>query len=80
MFGSEQNWKEPHTKTFMHEFFKTQSRKNEHFSKEVFAKELKKLVALEETKPRKERCWKPPHEECKNYFEEKYGIKITEPG
>ena len=56
-------------------------RKNEHFSKEVFAKELKKLVALEETRPRKERCWRfPPLEECRNHFEEKYGIKITEPG
>ena len=45
------------------------------------AKELKKLVALEETRPRKERCWRfPPLEECRNHFEEKYGIKITEPG
>lgn len=61
--------------------FREQSRKNEHFSKEVFAKELKKLVALEETRPRKERCWRfPPLEECRNHFEEKYGIKITEPG
>ena len=44
-------------------------------------KELKKLVVLEETRPRKERCWRfPPLEECRNHFEEKYGIKITEPG
>ena len=41
--------------------FREQSRKNEHFSKEVFAKELKKLVALEETRPRKERCWRFPY-------------------
>ena len=81
MFGSEQNWEGPHTKTFLHELFKTQSRKNEHFSKEVFAKELKKLVSLEETRPRNERCWRfPPLDECRNDFEEKYGIKITEPG
>ena len=81
MFGSEQNWEGPHTKTFMHVLFREQSRKNEHFSKEVFAKELKKLVALVETRPRNERCWRfPPLEECRNHFEEKYGIKITEPG
>ena len=81
MFGSDQNWEGPHTKTFIHMLFREQSRKNEHFSKEVFAKELKKLVALEETRPRKERCWRfPPLEECRNHFEEKYGIKITEPG
>ena len=81
MFGTDQNWEGPHTKTFVHELFKAQSRKNEHFSKEVFAKELKKLVALEETRPRKERCWRfSPLEECRNDFEEKYGIKITEPG
>ena len=81
MFGTEQNWEGPHTKTFMHVLFREQSRKNEHFSKEVFAKELKKLVALEETRPRNERCWRfPPLEECRNHFEEKYGIKITEPG
>ena len=81
MFGTDQNWEGPHTKTFIHMLFREQSRKNEHFSKEVFAKELKKLVALEETRPRKERCWRfPPLEECRNHFEEKYGIKITEPG
>ena len=51
MFGTDQNWEGPHTKTIVHELFKAQSRKNEHFSKEVFAKELKKLVALEETRP-----------------------------
>ena len=61
--------------------FREQSRKNEHFSKEVFAKELKKLVSLEETRPRNERCWRfPPLDECRNDIEEKYGIKITEPG
>ena len=81
MFGTDQNWEGPHTKTFIRMLFREQSRKNEHFSKEVFAKELKKLVALEETRPRKERCWRfPPLEECRNHFEEKYGIKITEPG
>ena len=81
MFGTDQNWEGPHTKTFIHMLFIEQSRKNEHFSKEVFAKELKKLVVLEETRPRKERCWRfPPLEECRNHFEEKYGIKITEPG
>jgi len=81
MFGTDQNWEGPHTKTFIYMLFREQSRKNEHFSKEVFAKELKKLVALEETRPRKERCWRfPPLEECRNHFEEKYGIKITEPG
>ena len=46
-----------------------------------FAKELKKLVVLTETRPHQERCWRfPPLEECRNDFEEKYGIKITEPG
>ena len=81
MFGTDQNWEGPHTKTFIYMLFREQSRKNEHFSKEVFAKELKKLVALEETRPRKERCWRfPPLEECRNHFEEKYGIKITESG
>ena len=81
MFGTDQNWESAHAKTFVYELFRAQSRKNEHFTKEVFAKELKKLVSLEETRPRNERCWRfPPLEECRNHFEEKYGIKITEPG
>ena len=81
MFGSNQNWEGPHVKTFIHDLFKEQSRKNEHTTKEVFAKELKKLVKLKETRPGRDRCWRfPPLEECRKEFEEQNGIKITEPG
>ena len=61
MFDSEPNWEGPHAKTFVYECFRTQSPKNIHSSKEVFAKELKKLVVLTETRPHKERCWRFPH-------------------
>ena len=43
MFDSELNWEGPHIKTCIYGLFKEQSRKSEHFSKEVFFKELKNL-------------------------------------
>ena len=81
MFDSELNWEGPHTKAFIHDLFKAQSRKNEHFTREVFSKELKKLVNFQDARPHNVRCLRfPTLDECRNDFEEKYGIKITEPG
>ena len=81
MFGSEQNWEGHHAKTFIHDLFKAQSRKNEHITREVFSKELKKLVNFQDARPHNVRSVRfPSLAECRNDFEEKYGIKITEPG
>jgi len=81
MFDSELNWEGPHVKTCIYGLFKEQSRKSEHFSKEVFFKELKKLVNFQDTRPHNVRSVRfPSLAECRNDFEEKYGIKITEPG
>ena len=81
MFGTVQNWEGPHVKSFIFNLFKDQSRRNEHTSKEVLAKELKKIVYYKETRPNRERSWTfPSLEDCRKDFEEKYGISITEPG
>ena len=57
MFGSDPFWNGPHTKTKIFELFRYQSRRNEHTTKEVFAKELKKLVEVKETRPIRDRSW-----------------------
>ena len=81
MCDSELNCEGPHAKTFIHDLFKAQSRKNEHITREVFSKELKKLVNFQDTRPHNVRSVRfPSLAECRNDFEEKYGIKITEPG
>ena len=81
MFDTVQNWEGPHVKSFIFNLFKDQSRRNKHTSKEVFAKELKKIVYYKETRPNRERSWTfPSLEDCRKDFEEKYGISITEPG
>ena len=79
-FESGNNWEEPHSKRILHESFKERSRKNEHTSREVFMKELKKIVDFKETRILRERSLIfAPLEECRDDFEKRFGIKITEP-
>ena len=79
-FESGNNWEEPHSKRILHESFKERSRKNEHTSREVFMKELKKIVDFKEMRILRERSLIfAPLEECRNDFEKRFGIKITEP-
>ncbi len=79
-FETGNSWEEPHSKRILHESFKERSRKNEHTSREVFMKELKKIVDYKETRPNRERSVIfASLEECRNDFEKSFGIKITEP-
>ena len=79
-FETGNSWEEPHSKRNLYQSFKEQSKKNEHTSKEVFMKELKKIVDFKETRILRERSLIfAPLEECRDDFEERYGIKITEP-
>jgi len=79
-FESGTNWEGPHSKRVLHESFKEQSKKNEHTRREVFMKELKKIVDYKETRPNRERSVIfASLEECRNDFEKSFGIKITEP-
>ena len=79
-FESGNNWEGPHNKRTLHESFKERSRKNEHTSREVFMKELKKIVDFKETRIHRERSLIfSPLEECRDDFEKSFGIKITEP-
>jgi hypothetical protein len=79
-FESGNNWEGPHSKRILYESFKERSRKNEHTSREVFAKELKRIVDFKETRPHRERSLTfAPLEECRDDFEKRFGIKITEP-
>ena len=80
VFESENSWEGPHSKRNLYQSFKEQSRKNEHTSREVFMKELKKIVDYKETRINQERSLIfAPLEECRNDFEERFSIKITEP-
>jgi len=79
-FESEHGWEEPHKKRNLYQSFKEQSKKNEHTSREVFMKELKRIVDFEETRINRERSLIfAPLEECRDDFEKRFGIKITEP-
>jgi len=79
-FELEHSWEEPHSKRNLYESFKEQSRKNEHTSREVFMKELKRIVDFKEKRIHRERSLIfSPLEECRDDFEERFGIKITEP-
>jgi len=79
-FESEHGWEEPHKKRNLYQSFKEQSKKNEHTSREVFMKELKRIVDFEETRINRERSLIfAPLEECRDEFEKRFGIKITEP-
>jgi hypothetical protein len=79
-FESGNDWEGPHSKRNLYQSFKDQSRKNEHTSKEVFMKELKKIIDFKQTRILRERSLIfAPLEECRDDFEERYGIKITEP-
>ncbi len=79
-FETGNSWEGPHSKRTLYESFKERSRKNEHTSREVFMKELKKIVDYEETRPNRERSLTfAPLEECRDDFEKRFGIKITEP-
>ena len=79
-FESGNNWEGPHSKRTLHESFKERSRKNEHTSREVFMKELKKIVDFNQTRILRERSLIfAPLEECRDDFEKSFGIKITEP-
>ena len=79
-FETGNSWEEPHSKRILHESFKERSRKNEHTSREVFMKELKRIVDFKETRINRERFLIfAPLEECRDDFEERFGIKITEP-
>ena len=79
-FETGNSWEEPHSKRILHESFKERSRKNEHTSREVFMKELKKIVDFKETRILRERSLIfAPLEECRNDFEKRFGIKISEP-
>jgi hypothetical protein len=79
-FETGNSWEEPHSKRILHESFKEQSRKNEHTSREVFMKELKKIVDFKETRINRERSLIfAPLEECRIEFEKSFSIKITEP-
>ncbi len=78
-FESGNDWEGPHSKRNLYQSFKERSRKNEHTSREVFMKELKKIVDYEETRINRERSLIfAPLEECRDEFEERFGIKITE--
>ena len=79
-FETGNSWEEPHSKRILHESFKERSKKNEHTSREVFMKELKRIVDFEETRINRERSLIfAPLEECRDEFEKRFGIKITEP-
>lgn len=79
-FETGNSWEGPHSKRTLYESFKERSRKNEHTSREVFMKELKKIVDYEETRPNRERSLTfAPLEDCRNDFEKSFSIKITEP-
>lgn len=79
-FETGNSWEGPHSKRTLYESFKERSRKNEHTSREVFMKELKKIVDYEETRPNRERSLTfAPLEECRDDFEKRFSIKITEP-
>jgi len=79
-FETGNSWEEPHSKRILHESFKERSRKNEHTSREVFMKELKKIIDFKQTRILRERSLIfAPLEECRDDFEERFGIKITEP-
>ena len=79
-FESGNDWEGPHSKRNLYQSFKDQSRKNEHTSKEVFMKELKKIIDFKQTRILRERSLIfAPLEECRDDFEERFGIKITEP-
>ena len=79
-FESEHGWEEPHKKRNLYQSFKEQSKKNEHTSREVFMKELKRIVDFEETRINRERSLIfAPLEECRDEFEKRFGIKIPEP-
>jgi len=79
-FETGNDWEGPHSKRNLYQSFKEQSRKNEHTSREVFMKELKKIVDYKETRINRERSLIfAPLEECRDEFEERFGIKITEP-
>ena len=79
-FESGIDWEGAHSKRDLYQSFKEQSKKNEHTSKEVFMKELKKIVDFKETRINRERSLIfAPLEECRDDFEERFGIKITEP-
>ena len=79
-FETGNSWEEPHSKRILHESFKERSRKNEHTSREVFMKELKKIIDFKQTRILRERSLIfAPLEECRDDFEKRFGIKITEP-
>jgi hypothetical protein len=79
-FETGNSWEGPHSKRILHESFKEQSRKNEHTSREVFMKELKKIIDFKETRIHRERSLIfAPLEECRDDFEKSFGIKISEP-
>ena len=79
-FETGNSWEEPHSKRNLYQSFKEQSKKNEHTSREVFMKELKKIVDFKQTRIHRERFLIfAPLEECRDDFEERFGIKITEP-
>ena len=79
-FESGNDWEGPHSKRNLYQSFKEQSRKNEHTSREVFMKELKKIIDFKQTRILRERSLIfAPLEECRDDFEERFGIKITEP-
>jgi hypothetical protein len=79
-FESGNDWEGPHSKRNLYQSFKEQSRKNEHTSREVFMKELKKIVDYKETRINRERSLIfAPLEECRDDFEKSFSIKITEP-
>jgi len=79
-FETGNSWEGPHSKRILHESFKEQSRKNEHTSREVFMKELKKIIDFKETRIHRERSLIfAPLEECRDDFEKSFGMKITEP-
>ena len=79
-FETGNDWEGPHSKRNLYQSFKEQSKKNEHTSREVFMKELKRIVDFKETRINRERYLIfDPLEECRDDFEERFGIKITEP-
>ena len=79
-FETGNSWEGPHSKRTLYESFKERSKKNEHTSREVFMKELKRIVDYKETRILRERSLIfSPLEECRDDFEERFGIKITEP-
>jgi len=79
-FETGNSWEEPHSKRNLYQSFKEQSKKNEHTSREVFMKELKKIVDFKQTRIHRERSLIfAPLEECRDDFEERFGVKITEP-